>query len=68
VTQSAFGQGWEAKRNDQPITSNPYEQTNWLWECWLDGFYAYKPTIPGSWEQEWGISTGEIQAFLREEG
>jgi hypothetical protein len=67
VTQSAFGQGWEAKRNNQPASSNPFDQTDWHWEEFLDGWYAFKPTTPGSWETETGLSTGEIQAQFREE-
>jgi hypothetical protein len=67
MTQSAFGQGWEAKRNNQPASSNPFDQTDWHWEHWLDGWYAFKPTTPGSWETETGLSTGEIQAQFREE-
>lgn len=48
VTQSAFGQGWEAKRNEinDPLVQNPYPIADWRYELWEKGWLSYVATDP----------------------
>lgn len=47
MEQSAFGRGWEAKRNEQDTPAhNPYPVTDWRYFEWEKGWLSYVATDP----------------------
>ena len=46
--QSAFGSGWEARRDEinNPYAKNPYPVSDWRYVQWEKGWLSYTATDP----------------------